>query len=187
MYWFVFYFLVLVDGEVIAVVDDFLFRDHEGLVCSLSVQFFVSVVESFNDVWDIIFFDLCAFVIKAVSICFHVIEPDVVGAAMVCLGEDQDSGGDAGIWFEDTGWHGNNGFQSLVFDEFFADGKMCFGGAKQNAVRYDAGTSAADLQHLNEQVNKEKFCLLCLAYFQQICGDNVIVQTSLEWRVGQNQ
>jgi hypothetical protein len=83
-----------------------------------------------------------AFVVEGLAVGLDVVEPDVVGAAGVGLGEEQDGGGDAGLGLEDAAGQGNDGVELLLLDEHFAQGLVRGGGAEEDAVRHDDGGAA---------------------------------------------
>jgi hypothetical protein len=58
-----------------------------------------------------------ALVVQAPAVGLHVVEPDVVGAAGVGLGEEQDGGGHAGIGLEHAAGQRDHGVELLVFHE----------------------------------------------------------------------
>ena len=64
---------------------------------------------------------------------------------------------------------------------------MCSGRAEQNAIRDDAGAASADFQHPQEQGEEQQLSLFGLAELEQVGGNNVVVQTALEWGICQNQ
>ena len=103
------------------------------------------------------------------------------------LGKNQDGSRNARIGLEHAGGHGNYGFQTVVLDDFLANRLVCSGRAEQNAVRDDAGTASADLQHPQEQSEEQQLGLFGLAELEQVGGNNVVVQTALEWGICQNQ
>ena len=98
-------FLVLVDGQVIVVVGDLLPGDKETLFGPLTVGFLVQVMEPGDDVGDIVVGDFGALVIQRKAVGFHIIEPDIFGAACAGLGEYQHCRGHACIGLEHTGRH----------------------------------------------------------------------------------
>ena len=101
---------------------DFFFGDEEALV-GAGAGFFVSqICKAYEDVGDVVCLGFLSFVVQCVAVGFHVVEPDAVGAAGACLGEDKDGCRYAGVGFEDARGHGDDGAEVLVFDEFFADG-----------------------------------------------------------------
>ena len=63
-----------------------------------------------------------ASVIQAPAVGLHVVEPDVIGAAGVGLGEEEDGGGDAGVGLEHAAGQGDDGIELLLLDEYPAQG-----------------------------------------------------------------
>ena len=183
----VFYFLVLIDGQVIVVVYNVLFRHEEALVGPFPVGFFVQVVEAVNQVGNIVFFDGISFIIQGEAVGFHVVEPHVVSAASAGFGEDQYGCGDAGVGFENTGGHGNDCLELVVFHQFFANGFMGFAAAEEDAVRNDAGAAATFLENPKEEGQEEQFCFLRIGDGFQVVIDAFSVDGTFEWRIGQAQ
>ena len=157
--------LVFVDGEIIIILNDLLCRHEEGLVGTGPAFLTGPIAEAADDIRDIVLADRAALVIQGEAVGFHIIEPDLVSAAVIGFGEDQNGSADAGIGLKHTGGHGDNGFQPVPFDDFLADGLVRGGGTEENTVRDDAGTAPADFQHLQEQGQEEKLRFLCFAYF----------------------
>ena len=106
---------------------------------------------------------------------------------MAGLGEDQHRGRHPCIGLEYAAGHGDHGLQPVAVHQLFADGFVCGGRAEQYAVRHDAGAAPADAQHPQEQSQKQQFRFLGLADFQQICRNDVGIQTALERWIGKNQ
>ena len=144
-------------------------------------------VEPRHDIRNVVLFDRAALVVQAETVGAHVVEPDFVRAAVSGFGEDQNGGGYACIGFEYAGGHGNYGLQAVVFNQFLADGLVRVGGAKEHAVRHDAGAAPAYFEHPQKQREKQKLGLFRFADFEQVGGDDVVVQTALERGVGKNQ
>ena len=68
-----------------------------------------------------------ALVIEAPAVGVHVVEPDVVGAAGVGLGEEQDRSRNARVGLENAAGQGDHGVELLVLDEHLAQGLVCVG------------------------------------------------------------
>ncbi len=183
----VFDFFVLIDGQVVVVIYDVLFRHEEALVGPFPVCFFVQVVEPVDQVGDVVFFDRISFIIQGEAVGFHVVEPHLVGAASTGFGEYQHGGGHAGVGFEDTGGHGNHGLKLVVFYQFFTDGFVGFATAEEDAVRNDAGAAAAFLENPEEKGQEEQFCFLGVGDGFQVIVDAFGVDGAFEWRIGQAQ
>ena len=58
-----------------------------------------------------------AFVVERHAVGVHVVEPDVVRAAGVGLGEEEDGGGDAGVGLEHAAGQRDDGVEFLFLDE----------------------------------------------------------------------
>ena len=140
--------------------------------------------EAGNDVGDIVLLGLAALVVQGEAVGLHVIEPDLVRAAVAGLGEDQYGGGHARVGLEHAGGHGDHGFEAVALDHFFADGLVRGGGAEEDAVRHDAGAAAADLEHPQEQRQEQQLGLLGFADLQQIGRDDIRVKAALEGGIG---
>ena len=140
-----------------------------------------------HDVGDVVLGNGGALVVQGEAVGLHVIEPDLVRAAVAGLGEDEDGGGHAGVGLEHAGGHGNHGLQAVVFDELPADGFVGRGGAEEDAVGHDAGAAAANPEHPQKQGQEQELRLLGLADLEEVGGDDVRVQTPLEGGIGQDQ
>ena len=75
----------------------------------------------------------------------HVVEPDVVRAAGVGLGEEQDGGGDAGVGLEHAAGQRDDGVELLFLDEHLAQRLVRVGRAEEHAVGHDDGGASAGL------------------------------------------
>ena len=140
-----------------------------------------------DDIRDIIFFGFTALVVERETVGLHVIKPDPVCTAVAGLGENQDSGGHAGVGLEHAGGHGDHGLEAVVFDELAPDVLMRLGRAEEHAVRHDAGAAAADAEHAQKEREEQKLRLLGLADLEEVGGDDVRVQAPLEGGIGQDQ
>ena len=96
-----------------------------------------------------------ALVVEREAIGLHVVEPDVVGAAAVGLGEEQDGGGDARIRSKHATRQRDHGIQLLLLDQDVTQLLMRFAGAKQNPVGHDDRSPSAGLQKPQEQCEEE--------------------------------
>ena len=179
--------LVFVDGEVVVVGGDFGFGDEEGLGGAGAGSFGGEVLEAGEDVGDVGGREGGASVVEGEAVGLHVVEPDVVGAAVVGLGEEEDGGGDAGVGLEDAGGHGDDGLEAVGFDEFAADGLVGAGGAEEDAVGDDAGTAAADFEDSQEKGEEKELCLFGVADAEEVGGDDVGVEAALERRIGEDE
>ena len=117
----------------------------------------------------------------------HVVEPDIIGAAGVGLGEEQDGGGDAGVRFEDAGGHGEDGVELLVFDQHLAERLVGGGRAEEHAIGHDDGGAAAGLEQTQEQREKEQFGLLGLDDLLQVLGGGFVIEAAGERGIGQDE
>ena len=142
-------------------------------------------MEASDDVGDVVVVNRAAFVVKAVAVGFHVVEPDVIGTTGAGFREDEHSGGDAGVRLEDAAWHGDDGAQLVVVDEFFADGFVGFRGAKEHAVRNDAGALAAFFEHAQEERKKEQLGFFGVGDGFEVVVDAFSVDGAFEWRIGE--
>ena len=149
---FVFDFFVAVQGEVVVVFYEVGFWDEETLVAAFAFLFSFEVLPPFKEVGEVRFFGLrAAFVVEGEAIGLHVVEPDVVGAAGVGFGEEEDGGGDAGVGLKDAGGHGDDGIELLVLDEHLSDSFMGFGAAEEDAIGHDDGGAATGLKEAEEE------------------------------------
>ena len=183
----VFGLLVFVDRQEVVVLGDLALPDQEGSGRAGAIGFGGEGAEAGDDVRDVVLGDGGALVVQGEAVSLHIIEPDLVRAAVAGLGEDEDGGGHAGVGLEHAGGHGDHGLQAVVFDELPADGFVGRGGAEEDAVGHDAGAAAAHPEHPQKQGQEQEFRLLGLADLEEIGGDDVRVQTPLEGGVGQDQ
>ena len=128
-----------------------------------------------------------ALVVERPAIGLHVVEPDVVGAAGVGLGEEQDGGGDTGVGPEGAAGQRDNGVQLLLFDEHAAQLLVRLAGAEEHAVRHDDRRAAARLEQTQEERQEEQLGLLGLDHSLEILGDVLVVERSGKGRIGQHQ
>ena len=96
----VLYFSVFVDGEVVVVRGYLFFRHEEAALGARACRLFVEAAEALYYVGDVVFVRGRAFVVERVTVCLHVVEPDVVGAARARFGEYEDGGRYARIGLE---------------------------------------------------------------------------------------
>ena len=76
---------VLVDAEIISVIHNLLFGNKEALICALSIFLSSQIVESFNNVRNVVVFDSLSLIIQTETISFHVIEPDIICSTGISL------------------------------------------------------------------------------------------------------
>ena len=101
-----------------------------------------------------------AFVVERHAIGVHVVEPDVVRAAGVGLGEEEDGGGDASVGLEHATGQGDDGVEFLFLDEELAQGLVRVGRAEEDAVGHDDGGASAGLEQAQEEGEEEQLRLL---------------------------
>ena len=160
--------LVLVDGQIIAVGGDLRLGHQERLLGAGAVLFLRQIMEPLDNIGDVILLGFGALVIQREAVGLHVIEPDVVGAAMAGLGKHQNGGGHPCIGLENAAGHRNHRLQAVVFDDFLADGLVGGGGTEQHAVRHDAGAPAANLEHPEKQSQEQQLGLFGFAELEQV-------------------
>ena len=197
-------FLILVDGQVIAVFYDLFLGDEEGFggagvfcfvvrleiaTASVRTGFAMTInrVEAGDDVGDIVILDLRALIVQGESVGGHIVEPDLVRAAVARLGENQNAGGHARIGLEHTAGHGDHGLQPVALHQLLPDGLVGSGRTEEDTIGNDAGATAAGFQHPQEQRQKQQFRFFRLADFQQVSGHGIRIQATLEGGVGKNQ
>ena len=73
----------------------------------------------------------------------------------------------------------------MILYKLLADGLVGLQGAEEYAVRDDAGTAAALLQHAKEERQEEELCLFRIGDGFQIVMDTLLVHGAFEWRIGQ--
>ena len=183
----VLHFLVFVDGQVVVVLHDILFRHHEALLRPLPLHLPIQVMEPPDDIRNIVLLNRTPLVIQTEAIVLHVVEPDVIRSAGFGFGKNKDRRRYARVRFEYAGRHRDYGFQTVVLHDFLSDGLVCLRRTEQHPVRNDAGTSTADFQHAKEQCYEQKLRLLRLGDLQQIRRDDIVIQASLERRIRQDQ
>ena len=128
-----------------------------------------------------------ALVVEAPAVGGDVVEPDVVGAAGVGLGEEEDGGGDAGVGFEDAAGERDHGVELLLLHQKAAQLLVGLAGAEEDAVGHDDGGAAAGLEQAQEQGEKEQLRLLGLDDLQEVLGGVLVVQGAGEGRIGQDE
>lgn len=189
-------FLVAVEREVVAVGDDLGLGDKEGLVRALAFPLFTlqspisdpQSLPSSQNVWQVGLVGLRgALVVEREAVLFHVVEPDLVGAAGVGLGEEEDGGGDPGVGLEDAGGHGDDGIEFLILDEELADLLVGIGRAKEHAVRHDDGGAATGLENAQEERHEEEFGFLGLDDALEVLGGGFVIETARERRIGEDE
>ncbi len=117
----------------------------------------------------------------------QVIEPDLVGASRVGLGEQQDGGRDAGIGLESPGRQGDDPVELLVLNNHPAQLLVRFAGTKQHAVGHDDGGATARFEQTQEQGEKQQLGLLGLDQGQQVFGGVLVVQATGEGGIGEDE
>lgn len=177
--------LVFVDGEVVALGDDFRFGHEEALLGAPAVGLPLGVVEAGDEVGDVVLRHRVALVVQREAVGLHVVEPDVIGAAGAGFDEDEHGGGDARVGLEDARGHGDDGPEPVVFHEFLADGRVGLGGAEEDAIGHDAGASAALLQHPQEEGEEEELRLFGVGDGFQVVMDALGVDGALEGGIGE--
>lgn len=153
---------ILVDGQIIVVARNLVFRYKEALFGALTGGFSLPVMKASDNIGNVVFRGWTALVVQREAVGLHIIEPNVIGATVAGLGENQDGSRNTRIGLEHAGGHRNYGFQTVVLDDLPANRLMCSGRAEQNAIRDDAGTASADLQHPQEQSEEQQLGLLVL-------------------------
>ena len=86
------------------------------------------------------------FIVERHAVGVHVVEPDIVRAAGVSLGEDEDRGGDAGVGFEHAAGKRDHGIELLVLDEELSQGFVRGGRPEEHAFGHDNGGASAGLE-----------------------------------------
>ncbi len=213
MYLLVHDLLVKVKGEVV-VFSTYLFRVNEKLLRGAVILFFqqfIGMGEFFNDVGNVVFLVLVgahggqfgfvligftqhvAFVVQRVAVGFHVVKPHLVCPAGAGFGKDKDPGGYPGIGFKHARGHGDHRLQLVFFHQFFPDGQVALGGAKQHACRHDHRATPARPQHAQHKGQEEQFCFRAFSGFAQVKHFFqaqlyvVIIHCPRERRVGEDQ
>lgn len=177
-------FLVLVEGEVVVVIADFLYRNEEGLVLAGAAFLGIQILEAGDNVGNVVLGNGIAFVVQTESVGLHFVEPHLVGTAAVGLGENENGGAHTGIWFEHTARHRDYGLQALVSDQFLADGLVCLAVAEEYAVGHNACTAPAHFEHAHEQGEKQQFGLGGARNVQQRLAHHFLVKAAGERRIG---
>jgi hypothetical protein len=108
----------------------------------------------------------------------HVVEPHVVGAAGVGLGEEQDGGGHARIGLEHARGQRHHGVELVVLHDQAAQFLVRLAAAEQHAVGHDDRGPAAGLQQAQEQRQEQQLGLLGLDDGQQVLGGVLVVQAA---------
>ncbi len=105
--------------------------------CLFRIAFFPSG----DDIGNVVGFNRIAFVVQAVAVGRHVVEPDMVGPARVSLGEEQHRRRNAGIRFEHSRRYRDHAIQLLILHQCAADLLMGLGRPEQHTVGDDASRS----------------------------------------------
>ena len=111
-----------------------------------------------------------ALVVERQAVGVHVVEPDVVRAAGVGLGEEQDGGGDAGVGLEHAAGQRDHGVELLVLDQHLAQLLVRVARAEEHAVGHDDRGASAGLEQPQEQRQEEQLGLLGLDDLLQVLG-----------------
>lgn len=134
---------VLVKAEVIAVLYNLALGHQEALLGASTVALGAEIAPTAQDVGDVIvLFIWVALVVESVTVALHIVEPHIIGATRVSLGEYQNRGAHPGVGFENAGRHVDYGLKLLVFHQLAT--QLLVGlrvTAEQHAVRHDAGAT----------------------------------------------
>ena len=188
MHGFVDHFFVAIDREVVAVAGDVGLWHEEALFGALAVGFGGAVAPAAQDVGNIVFVRLGrAFVVQGKAVGLHVVKPDLIRAAGIGFGEEQNGGTDPGVGFEHAGGHGDHAVQFLLFHQDFTQGFVRRAGAEQHAVGHDHGRPSAGLQQAQKEGHKEQFGLFGFDHPQQIFGRRFIIQAAGKGGIGEDQ
>ena len=118
--------LIKIQAENVVVGNDVVLRDEEGFVVRCSSVFLIEVMEAINDVGDIIDLYFITLVVEREAVILHVVEPDFVGAAVICLVEDDYGSLNTGVRLEDSAGHVDDGSQLLMLNQFLSDNLVSF-------------------------------------------------------------
>ena len=133
-------FLVAIEREVVIVGDDLGLGYEETWIGAGAGFFFGEVFPALEDVGEVGLVGLRgALVVEGEAVLFHVVEPDMIGAAGIGLGEEQDGGGDAGVGLEDAGGHGDDGLELLILHQDLADLLVGIGRTEEHTIWHDDG------------------------------------------------
>jgi len=128
-----------------------------------------------------------AFVVEGEAVGIDIVEPDVVGAAGVGPGEEEDVGGDAGVGLEDAAGEGDDGVELLLLDELLAEGLVGLRRAEEDAIGDDDGGAAAGLQQAKEEGEEEELGLPGLDDLEEVLGGILVVEGAGEGRIGEDE
>ena len=128
-----------------------------------------------------------AFVVERHAVGVHVVEPDVVRAAGVGLGEKENGGGDAGVGFEHAAGQRDDGVELLFLDENLAQRLVRVGRAEEHAVGHDDGGASAGLEQAQEEREEEQFGLLRLDDLLEVLGGVLVIERPGKRRIGEDQ
>ena len=128
-----------------------------------------------------------AFVVERHAVGVHVVEPDVVRAAGVGLGEEKDGGGDAGVGLEHAAGQRDDGVEFLFLDENLAQGLVRVGRAEEHAVGHDDGGASAGLEQAQEEGEEEQLGLLGLDDLLEVLGAVLVVERPGKRRIGEDE
>ena len=177
----IFHLLVLVDGKVVAVGDDFFLGHKEGLFRAGAVLF--QIGKAGEDVGNVVLLHGRALVVQRKAVGLHVVEPDIIRAACRGFGEDEHGGRDARIRPEHAGGHGDDGPQLMMLHKFPAYGLMRLAAAEEHAVGHDAGALPALFQNTQKKREKQQFRLFGAGHGFQGVADALGVDAALERRI----
>ena len=128
-----------------------------------------------------------AFVVERHAVGVYVVEPNVVRAAGVGLGEEEDGGGDAGVGLEHAAGQRDDGVEFLLLDEELAQGLVRIRRAEEHAIRHDDGGASAGLEQAQEEGEEEQLGLLRLHDLLEVLGAVLVVERPGEGRVGEDE
>ena len=181
-------FLVAVEREVVVVGDDVGLGHEETLIGAGSGFLLGEVFPALEDIGEVGLVGLRgALVVEREAIGLHVVEPDVVGAAGVGLGEEEDGCGDPSVGLKDAGGHGDDGIEFLILHEQLADLLVGIGRAEEHAIRHDDGGAATGLENAKEERHEEQLGFLGLDDALEILGGGLVIKTACEGRIGEDE
>ena len=181
-------FLVAVEREVVVVGGDVGLWHEEALVGAGAFGFRSAVLPTLKDVGQVGLVGLwAALVVERVAIGLHVVEPDMVGAAGVGFGEEEDGGGDTGIGLEDAGGHGDDGVEFLLLDKGLAELLVGIGRAEEDSIGHDDGGAATGLQEAQEERHEEEFGFFGFDDLEEVFGGGLVIEATGEGRIGEDE
>ena len=148
--------LVAVDAEVVASEGDVGPWDAEGLLRASTLEFrAITPLPTGESIRQVVLGVLLfaeplgcdpklvgseewgSLVVEAVAVDLEVVEPDVIGAARVGLGEQQDRGGDPSVGLEHAGRQGDDAVELLILDQDATEFLVSLGRAEQHPIGHD--------------------------------------------------